>query len=136
MCALNFNFNSIKVRLKRSVNGEAFFFSQFQFHKGTIKTSAVFSLALACSYFNSIKVRLKLVVAAISGVVLGFQFHKGTIKTFRSWCASMLPGDFNSIKVRLKRKGNDPHGLLFPLFQFHKGTIKTDDKWLYIRVNF
>ena len=53
------NFNSIKVRLKRDNLSEIDKFTQFQFHKGTIKTYVKASKMLLTSHFNSIKVRLK-----------------------------------------------------------------------------
>ena len=55
------NFNSIKVRLKQDVVQRLLADSEFQFHKGTIKT-----------FFGSL----------LGGIANIFQFHKGTIKTF------------------------------------------------------
>ena len=54
------NFNSIKVRLKREQDFNFAFVTEFQFHKGTIKTSLADAVVLEPS---------------------AFQFHKGTIKT-------------------------------------------------------
>ena len=53
-------FNSIKVRLKHSFVLASKNPIIFQFHKGTIKTSAPQIYANTLLYFNSIKVRLKL----------------------------------------------------------------------------
>ena len=54
------HFNSIKVRLKRFYLANRTVRSvEFQFHKGTIKTSLSSSLVFFPSDFNSIKVRLK-----------------------------------------------------------------------------
>ena len=75
-------FNSIKVRLKLSYLSSGPLHSQsFQFHKGTIKTSAHVEVYVDVSYFNSIKVRLKPLMVASLMPFLIFQFHKGTIKT-------------------------------------------------------
>ena len=55
--------------------------SEFQFHKGTIKTSDV---------------------EPVLPSFVEFQFHKGTIKTADFFCAYRKLDNFNSIKVRLK----------------------------------
>ncbi len=60
MCALNFTFNSIKVRLKPPTDTAEDF---------------------AAVPFNSIKVRLKLPRSARSRLSFSFQFHKGAIET-------------------------------------------------------
>ena len=97
------DFNSIKVQLKPAQIVKERLLSQFQFHKGTIKTIANF--------------RVRILFAK-------FQFHKGTIKTRIIIINRMIVLHFNSIKVQLK-----PAPVLLsditPLFQFHKGTIKT-----------
>ena len=54
------DFNSIKVRLKRTTKNKVYVRRIFQFHKGTIKTA----IRLVKWYAKS-----------------SFQFHKGTIKT-------------------------------------------------------
>ena len=54
------NFNSIKVQLKLTDDVHERIMAQFQFHKGTIKTSETQSRTIAA---------------------VRFQFHKGTIKT-------------------------------------------------------
>ena len=75
----------------------------FQFHKGTIKTTAI---------------------DKVHGQFVKFQFHKGTIKTQASLARMSLNQNFNSIKVRLKPRTHRRY--LNPReFQFHKGTIKT-----------
>ena len=74
-------FNSIKVRLKLIYgNGGAPSSDSFQFHKGTIKTSAYADASDPLCDFNSIKVRLNLLTVEQGETVLEFQFHKGTIK--------------------------------------------------------
>ena len=54
---------------------------EFQFHKGTIKTSFTFPFPTALPDFNSIKVRLKQEYQYFYELTDIFQFHKGTIKT-------------------------------------------------------
>ena len=56
------HFNSIKVRLKQNQPCTYSLHTQFQFHKGTIKTAMQRSAFLSSKYFNSIKVRLKPIV--------------------------------------------------------------------------
>ena len=55
--------------------------SEFQFHKGTIKTCVFSDTDNTIFYFNSIKVRLKHFNNHLPSLSLKFQFHKGTIKT-------------------------------------------------------
>ena len=77
------HFNSIKVRLKpRRRIVVVRIAPEFQFHKGTIKTSE-----------------------HLQGYVRHFlfQFHKGTIKTRHPTSSYTTMSDFNSIKVRLKQ---------------------------------
>ena len=120
-------FNSIKVRLKHLWFIYILRVTEFQFHKGTIKTFLPFVRSPVLRSFNSIKVRLKLTFSplrASQGHL--FQFHKGTIKTGPAAEPAAAPACFNSIKVRLKPNENkNIFGL--PLFQFHKGTIKTSE---------
>ena len=59
--------------------------SEFQFHKGTIKTQAELAKQQAKNHFNSIKVRLKHFLPKHWQSNGLFQFHKGTIKTFQSY---------------------------------------------------
>ena len=73
-------FNSIKVRLKQNILKEGLIVHLFQFHKGTIKTSAYADASDPLCDFNSIKVRLNLLTVEQGETVLEFQFHKGTIK--------------------------------------------------------
>ena len=80
--------------------------SQFQFHKGTIKTSPNKGEYNFVPYFNSIKVQLKLDGNCLNSASPSFQFHKGTIKTLTH--LSLL--------------------LTVDEFQFHKGTIKSHSK--------
>ena len=104
-------FNSIKVRLKPEVVDYVFDMSQFQFHKGTIKTLHHYKVLTKKRDFNSIKVRLKRLCCRLCGRLSSFQFHKGTIKTTGE-CAPIVP----------------PWR-----FQFHKGTIKT--AWPTMQLN-
>ena len=76
------DFNSIKVLLIHDYEKVFFFFpALFQFHKGTIKTTAGGGLINA----NFI-----------------FQFHKGTIKTHNIANYALPQSHFNSIKVQLR----------------------------------
>ena len=77
--------------------------SLFQFHKGTIRTSAHVEVYVDVAHFNSIKVRLEPLSASSVSISTPFQFHKGTIRTIPS-----------AVVVSAS-----------PLFQFHKGTIRT-----------
>ena len=61
---------------------------EFQFHKGTIKTTYLKQFQAKNLNFNSIKVRLKLCDLVCYGVAQTFQFHKGTIKTLSSLATS------------------------------------------------
>ena len=95
-------FNSIKVRLKRNPKHTKDDRRLFQFHKGTIKTELKILKDGTIGNFNSIKVRLKQVMIYRNMLLTIFQFHKGTIKTILNWEMSQLLQYFNSIKVRLK----------------------------------
>ena len=55
------NFNSIKVRLEPKISINSKIITQFQFHKGTIRTDTTVLSAILSSLF---------------------QFHKGTIRTY------------------------------------------------------
>ena len=106
------NFNSIKVRLKQKrPENDTTMPTEFQFHKGTIKTPLS---------YNAVKSSLS------------FQFHKGTIKTNSLHYDSEAKRNFNSIKVRLKpaRSCTINNKLVF---QFHKGTIKTKIMFLIVQ---
>ena len=78
-----YGFNSIKVRLKayRSIY-ECGIDSQFQFHKGAIKSVRLVSFISKVKVcFNSIKVRLKDPCSVVlEEAEYKFQFHKGAIK--------------------------------------------------------
>ena len=104
-------FNSIKVRLKPNPLRYYLKPDKFQFHKGTIKTGYLYTLAKSDKHFNSIKVRLK-------------HFAISNSKSFNIY--------FNSIKVRLK-----PNATIATVnentFQFHKGTIKTKERYATFR---
>ena len=141
------NFNSIKVQLRHIFSYLPWEISQFQFHKGTIKTSVIFTRDKGSPYFNSIKVQLRPAYCAKYCCKQLFQFHKGTIKTLRLtnhlWLLLLfqfhkgtiktmvrlilltLSMDFNSIKVQLRQKIINMFNRA-GIFQFHKGTIKTD----------
>ena len=121
---------------------------QFQFHKGTIRTSARESINLHNSYFNSIKVRLEHVLGSIP-VPFHDNFNSIKVRLEHDTDIGVLPllCYFNSIKVRLEldkqAHSDDEDGyfnsikvrlepdafLLFQKelsrFQFHKGTIRT-----------
>ena len=120
----------------------------FQFHKGTIRTSAAASVLSSLCDFNSIKVRLEPTPSAISTssspyfnsikVRLEppidqqpdeqrlFQFHKGTIRTSDGRQREMEDFyNFNSIKVRLELYDGERVFYGVNGFQFHKGTIRT-----------
>ena len=97
------HFNSIKVRLNpEAAQQRGHLTPEFQFHKGTIKPSAVYFAAASSSDFNSIKVRLNPKDLSFYDLPAVFQFHKGTIKP--------------NLGISILNKVN--------LFQFHKGTIK------------
>ena len=76
-------FNSIKVRLelgrlRYNINTV----TEFQFHKGTIRTEFCLLYENNDNNFNSIKVRLELRLSSLlSSKASIFQFHKGTIRT-------------------------------------------------------
>ena len=76
------SFNSMKVRLKPKGSDGKFYFHEFQFHEGPIKT---------------------VIVCAISDQGGQFQFHEGPIKTPHIFVFRGLMLRFNSMKVRLKR---------------------------------
>ena len=105
-CWLFLNFNSIKVQLEQnlfvvsSTNN-----SEFQFHKGTIRTVKPSGLSAANADFNSIKVQLEL-TNRLQEVKdsMPFQFHKGTIRTLARKLTTSFHLYFNSIKVQLEHK--------------------------------
>ena len=139
-------FNSIKVRLEPwSASAEIFWtefqfhkgtirtgehifqvarISPFQFHKGTIRTSPSRTLPFSVRYFNSIKVRLELPTDMWFTRGDEFQFHKGTIRTPPRHRSTSKQQHFNSIKVRLEPSSASGSSAAL-WFQFHKGTIRT-----------
>ena len=76
--------------------------SIFQFHKGTIRTRYLLTYSCILPYFNSIKVQLELIILAVLCQSVEFQFHKGTIRTDFRLQAKYLLHHFNSIKVQLE----------------------------------
>ena len=77
-----FYFNSIKVRLERSlVSRGVRSSSRFQFHKGAIRTLVLLHPLIE---------------------MLEFQFHKGAIRTVHHYLLAHAVLHFNSIKVRLE----------------------------------
>ena len=82
MSRRSLNFNSIKVRLKQESTILVICSSEFQFHKGTIKTSILNLLILLQSKFQFHKGTIKtLPLLPLTLCLIRFQFHKGTIKT-------------------------------------------------------
>ena len=80
--SLNQNFNSIKVRLKLNRNIERLRVTEFQFHKGTIKTWTQPYRRCAVSSFQFHKGTIKTYLEYKTCIDrVQFQFHKGTIKT-------------------------------------------------------
>ena len=96
------NFNSIKVRLEPLFSLGRDTLTEFQFHKGTIRTSSFLVSSRNLTHFNSIKVRLEHQFPQKMSTDCLFQFHKGTIRTNAT--------DVNTFAEK---------------FQFHKGTIRT-----------
>ena len=98
------DFNSIKVRLELEAAGiNPYLMLEFQFHKGTIRTSSSNQPTALQVNFNSIKVQLERLI---------------------SLCERLNYVDFNSIKVRLELEIRAKQVCVAP-FQFHKGTIRT-----------
>ena len=101
---LNINFNSIKVRLEQVEQQVSNFDSEFQFHKGTIRTELTNKIRIDRKNFNTIKVLLEHDnITPLQGHHLLFQFHKGTIRTQVFYLSFIFLCEF----------------------QFHKGTIRT-----------
>ena len=76
--------------------------SEFQFHKGTIRTLKKITFVPNIPDFNSIKVQLEPDGEHILSLTSKFQFHKGTIRTFERFRENRLLAHFNSIKVQLE----------------------------------
>ena len=82
--ANDYNFNSIKVRLKRIVyNSSLETVLNFNSIKVRLKQFIKVVRMFEELYFNSIKVRLKRLQKVVVFYTFIFQFHKGTIKTER-----------------------------------------------------
>ena len=97
------NFNSIKVRLERSLGyTTTAVLLYFNSIKVRLEHASASSLASSIVYFNSIKVRLELNFGCIEFRLRLFQFHKGAIRTTDSNPYFFTFIDFNSIKVRLE----------------------------------
>ena len=75
-------FNSIKVRLERSIISHMRCYFPFQFHKGAIRTQFGSESVVNLNLFQFHKgaIRTNIAVGLASGLVL-FQFHKGAIRT-------------------------------------------------------
>mgnify|MGYP005889650579 CR=1 FL=1 len=100
--------------------------SQFQFHKGTIRTGTPFRSNKCTALFQFHKGTIRTFIHNYSSTFTPkFQFHKGTIRTPASPRPLPLRQDFNSIKVRLERIERCAACAVGALFQFHKGTIRT-----------
>ena len=79
----------------------------FQFHKGTIRTSALLPASSLVVNFNSIKVRLERQGWRAGSPASPFQFHKGTIRTADADTCEQVEAHFNSIKVRLEQDAEE-----------------------------
>ena len=75
------HFKSIKVQLELLGRCLEPLPSEFQFHKGTIRTHYRYREQSENINFNSIKVQLERPCRHYHRRVLPFQFHKGTIRT-------------------------------------------------------
>ena len=126
------NFNSTMVRLK--VHNKTIYYrilSVFQFHYGTIKSSA----RLVRNDFGR---RFQFHYGTIKSVCLlyftryrrWFQFHYGTIKSSVPVWSSSKSSYFNSTMVRLKDNKTIYYRIL-SVFQFHYGTIKSEQTVLH-----
>ena len=120
------NFNSIKVRLRRSMKSILLCCGiLFQFHKGSIKTKKRQSWTFDQKYFNSIKVRLRRAKSPACTAPKAFQFHKGSIKTATRFSILRALQLFQFHKGSIKT-ARPALTISRPQFQFHKGSIKTD----------
>ena len=98
---------------------------QFQFHKGSIKTSLAARRAAACACFNSIKVRLR-PWSVVSGATTDTRFNSIKVRLRQRSCERDDSKDvFQFHKGSIKTVGIEVHRSLPQLFQFHKGSIKT-----------
>ena len=99
------NFNSIMVRLKDRKALRHFFITElFQFHYGTIKSTA-YCLAAYC--------------------LLPFQFHYGTIKSSSNKKTRIAKILFQFHYGTIKRGNTLDYSCFTAKFQFHYGTIKS-----------
>ena len=96
-------FNSIKVQLELSASQDCSSSSQFQFHKGTIRTLSSLDLPPFLNYFNSIKVQLE---QDLSNLEKGLKDYFNSIKVQLEQqillCVISSFVYFNSIKVQLE----------------------------------
>ena len=120
------DFNSTMVRLKDGKGAQQHGQREFQFHYGTIKSSAVSTVPLTLNDFNSTMVRLK--VSARRAFIFTchvFQFHYGTIKSgvTKKDVSNRVLFQFHYGTIKSADAGqseHEPHE-----FQFHYGTIKS-----------
>ncbi len=98
------DFNSIKVQLEPMFSPSSILLSVFQFHKGTIRTSAKVARVTSLFHFNSIKVQLELIrVNALGDDSFDFNSIKVQLElTCHTVTCSRLRY-FNSIKVQLEQ---------------------------------
>ena len=125
ICGVVRYFNSIKVRLKPSLQFYLYTLLYFNSIKVRLKLKLLPVLTLLLVNFNSIKVRLKLLFVHLVFTVFLFQFHKGTIKTCKILLYIITAIAFQFHKGTIKTRYVATGKLLNALFQFHKGTIKT-----------
>ena len=111
---LQLYFNSIKVRLERSIRYCPYVYRvNFNSIKVRLEHWATCRTRTCDPYFNSIKVRLEHTYPIESELILKFQFHKGAIRTY-------VPP-----KIRYALLG----------FQFHKGAIRTTNNFVSPRLS-
>ena len=102
------------------------FATQFQFHKGAIRTECDQRNCGERPEFQFHKGAIRThYIDFLPSFLPEFQFHKGAIRT-EAFCAAFRANfDFNSIKVRLEQLSKKVSGSIFSAFQFHKGAIRT-----------
>ena len=99
------NFNSIKVRLELENCSNCYRKCEFQFHKGTIRTSIWHYVFVISPLFQFHKGTIRTSEAHLSRNAFDvFQFHKGTIRTINCIVCLQVLLNFNSIKVRLEHQ--------------------------------
>ena len=132
----NADFNSIKVRLKQSIQHLSSVLVEYDFNSIKVRLKQqIRTYLLSITHFNSIKVRLKLQKKADEYYNEEFQFHKGAIKTNINEATMSNYLHFNSIKVRLKLNINEATMSNYLQFQFHKGAIKTYQRSYYVELS-